>query len=155
MGQVSAQCYRVLFLCTGNSARSILAEALLNHYGKGHFVGLSAGSQPTGTVNPHAVSVLRRRGIPLGKVRSKSWDEFLENSESIDFVFTVCANAAGEACPVWPGGPMTAHWGIPDPAALEGTETQKRLAFTTAFESLERRIKAFVNLPIAEGAGGN
>ncbi len=138
----------VLFLCTGNSARSILAEALLNHHGKGRFRGYSAGSQPTGRVNPYALALLERMGIPAVDARSKSWDEFAApGAPQLDFVFTVCGNAAGEVCPVWPGQPVTAHWGVDDPAAVTGSEIDKTQAFRRAFNILEHRIQAFVSLP--------
>ncbi len=140
----------VLFLCTGNSARSILAEAILNHLGNGRFRGFSAGSHPKGEVNPLAIDLLRRLRLPIEGLRSKSWDEFAApGAPRLDFVFTVCDNAAGEICPYWPGTPVTAHWGIPDPAAVEGTEIDRQLAFRQAFTALERRIKAFISLPHA------
>lgn len=139
--------YNVLFLCTGNSARSILAEALINHWGKGRFVGYSAGSRPAGRVNPVALELLQHMQLPTEGLRSKSWDEFAApGAPQLDFVFTVCDNAAGEQCPFWPGQPMTAHWGVEDPAAVEGTDTGKWLAFRKAFRELENRIKIFVNL---------
>jgi arsenate reductase (thioredoxin) len=139
--------YHVLFLCTGNSARSILAEALINHWGKGRFVGYSAGSRPVGRVNPVALELLKHMQLPTEGLRSKSWDEFaVPGAPQLDFVFTVCDNAAGEQCPFWPGQPMTAHWGVEDPAALEGTDTEKWLAFRKAFRELENRIRIFVNL---------
>jgi arsenate reductase (thioredoxin) len=142
--------YSVLFLCTGNSARSILAESILNKVGKGRFRGFSAGSHPKGEVHPIALDLLRQLDFPTEGLRSKSWDEFAAaNMPHLDFVFTVCDSAAGEACPYWPGQPMTAHWGIPDPAAIEGTDTQKALAFREAFRSLETRIKLFLSLPLA------
>jgi arsenate reductase len=140
----------VLFLCTGNSARSILAEALLNHVGHGRFRAFSAGSFPTGRVNPHAVKLLERMGIPAEGARSKSWDEFAApGSVDIDCVITVCDNAAGEACPVWPGHPVTAHWGVEDPAAATGTEADIDNAFRQAFDVLEHRVKALAGLPAA------
>ena len=140
--------YNVLFLCTGNSARSILAEALMNHLGKGRFRAFSAGSHPTGKVNPFAVKLLENQGFPVDDLRSKSWDEFgAPDSPPLDFVFTVCDNAAGEACPFWPGQPMTAHWGVADPAAAEGDDALKMLAFRQAFRELENRIKLFASLP--------
>jgi arsenate reductase len=139
--------YHVLFLCTGNSARSILAEALINHWGKGRFVGYSAGSRPTGRVNPVALELLKHMQLPTDGLRSKSWDA--PGAPQLDFVFTVCDNAAGEQCPFWPGQPMTAHWGVEDPAAVEGTDTEKWLAFRKAFRELENRIKIFVNLKIS------
>jgi arsenate reductase len=141
--------YEVLFLCTGNSARSILSEALLNRRGGGRFRAYSAGSHPTGRVNPFAIDLLQRSGLPTEGLRSKSWDEFASpGATPLDFVFTVCDNAAGEVCPLWPGQPMTAHWGIPDPAAVEGSDADKRKAFDDAFRVLERRISLFISLPI-------
>lgn len=141
--------YNVLFLCTGNSARSILAEALLNHLGKGRFRAFSAGSYPAGKVNPLAVELLQKSKLPVAELRSKSWDEFAApNAAEFDFVFTVCDNAAGEACPAWPGQPMTAHWGIEDPAAVEGSGEDKREAFSRAFTQLNRRLSIFVSLPM-------
>src|SRR6267154_3846185 len=142
--------YNVLFLCTGNSARSILAESLLNHWGRGNFHGFSAGSFPKGQVHPMAVELLQRLNLPARNLRSKSWDEFAApGAPPIDFIFTVCDNAAGEVCPVWPGKPMTAHWGIADPAAVEGSDADKAFAFRKALEELETRIKLFADLPIA------
>jgi len=139
----------VLFLCTGNSARSILAEALLNHWGRGRFVGYSAGSAPKGTVHPIALELLGHMKMPTGRMRSKSWAEFEKpGAPTLDFVFTVCDNAAAETCPVWIGGPMTAHWGIADPAAVEGSDADKWRAFRRAFHELESRIKIFTSLPI-------
>ncbi len=147
---MSDRTYHVLFLCTGNSARSILAESLLNHWGHGKFRGFSAGSFPKGQVHPLAIELLRRMGLPTEGLRSKSWDEFAAaGAPPLDFIFTVCDNAAGEVCPAWPGKPMTAHWGIADPAAVEGTEAYRALAFRKAFTELETRIKLFTNLPIA------
>jgi arsenate reductase len=138
----------VLFLCTGNSARSILAEGLLNKYGNGRFQAFSAGSMPTGQVNPLALERLELEGISLPNARSKSWDEFARpDAPALDFVITVCDNAANEICPVWPGQPITAHWGVFDPAAAE--ENEKRIAFAKAFAILERRIVLFTSLPIA------
>lgn len=140
--------HNVLFLCTGNSARSILAEALLNHWGKGKYLGFSAGSFPKGQVHPLAIELLEWTGLPTEGLRSKSWDEFAApDAPQIDFVITVCDNAAGEACPLWPGKPITAHWGVADPAAVEG-DAEKGAAFRTALAELEARIKLFVNLPI-------
>jgi protein-tyrosine-phosphatase len=145
----SARAYNVLFLCTGNSARSILAESLLNTVGKGKFRAFSAGSFPKGQVHPMAIELLKRMNLPAEGFRSKSWDEFASlGAPPIDFIFTVCDNAAGEVCPIWPGKPMTAHWGIADPAAAEGTDTEKAFAFRTALKELETRIKLFINLPI-------
>jgi arsenate reductase len=142
--------YTVLFLCTGNSARSILAESLINHLGRGHFRGFSAGSHPKGTVHPIALELLNQVGFPTEDLRSKPWDEFAApGAPRLDFAFTVCDNAAGEVCPYWPGQPITAHWGVPDPAAVEGSETQKRTAFRNALKALESRIKIFTSLPIA------
>mgnify|MGYP001247286522 FL=1 len=141
--------FNVLFLCTGNSARSILSEALLNKRGQGQFRAFSAGSHPAGRVNPYALELLRKMGYSTDGLRSKSWDEFAApGAPELDFVFTVCDNAAGEVCPMWPGQPITAHWGIPDPAAVDGTDEQKRKAFEDAFRILERRISLFLSLPI-------
>ena len=141
--------YNALFLCTGNSARSILAEALLNRWGQGKFRAFSAGSHPAGAVNPYALTLLQQVGIPVEHARSKSWDEFAApEAPPIDFIFTVCDNAAGEVCPIWPGKPMTAHWGIADPAAAEGTDTKKTFAFRKALKELETRIKLLTSLPI-------
>jgi arsenate reductase (thioredoxin) len=141
--------FNVLILCTGNSARSILGEALMNHWGRGEFIGYSAGSQPKGKVHPIALELLRQMKLPTDGLRSKSWDEFSgPAAPPLDFVFTVCDNAAGEACPIWPGGPMRAHWGIDDPAAVEGPDSAKWTAFRTAFHELESRIKIFTSLPI-------
>ncbi len=147
---MSDRVYNVLFLCTGNSARSILAEAVMNQIGAGRFRGYSAGSRPTGAPNPFALDLLRREGIDTGFARSKSWDEFEgEGAPKMDFVFTVCDSAAAEECPYWPGAPMTAHWGLPDPAAVEGSDAQKALAFAETFRALTRRIQAFTALPLA------
>jgi arsenate reductase len=147
---MSDRVYNVLFLCTGNSARSILAEAILNNRGKGRFKAFSAGSHPKGAVHPLALALLERKGFPTEGLRSKAWDEFAQpGALRLDFIFTVCDNAAGEVCPVWPGHPMTAHWGQPDPAAVEGTELDKTNAFREAFRMLERRIEMFTSLPIA------
>ncbi len=141
--------YNVLFLCTGNSARSILAESLLNHWGRGRFRGFSAGSHPKGTVHPMALELLKEMKFPTKGLRSKAWDDFAESgAPPIDFVITVCDNAAGEVCPLWPGHPMKAHWGIPDPAAVEGSDTEKWAAFRDAFRALENRIKLFLSLPL-------
>jgi arsenate reductase len=146
---MTGKVYNVLFLCTGNSARSILAEALLNRWGQGKFRGYSAGSHPTGKVNPLALEILQRHDFPTEGLRSKAWDEFaVPGAPQMDFVFTVCDNAANEVCPVWPGQPMTAHWGVADPAAVEGSELEKIQAFREAFRVLEKRIQAFVNLPV-------
>jgi len=135
----------VLFLCTGNSARSILAESILNHLGKGRFRGYSAGSHPKGEVHPFAIDLLKSVGMPVDGLRSKSWDEFSRpGAPEMDFVVTVCDNAAGEICPLWPGTPARAHWGIPDPAAAEGDESARKDAFRTAFRQLESRIRSFV-----------
>ena len=145
-----ARPFNVLFLCTGNSARSILAESLLNHWGHGRFRGFSAGSFPTGRVNPHATALLERLRIPASDARSKSWDEFAAvGAPEMHFVFTVCDDAASEVCPVWPGQPMTAHWGVPDPAAAEGNEALRRLAFADTYRFMTNRISIFVNLPLA------
>jgi arsenate reductase len=139
----------VLFLCTGNSARSIIAEALLNLRGQGSFHAFSAGSHPTGRVNSLALELLARRAIAAGDARSKSWEEFAKPSApTLDFVITVCDNAAGEVCPVWPGQPMTAHWGVADPAAVQGTRTEQMGAFEEALRTLDRRISLFVSLPV-------
>jgi arsenate reductase len=141
--------YNVLFLCTGNSARSIIAESILDRAGKGRFRAFSAGSQPKPHVNPHTLALLRQLGYDTAALRSKSWSEFAAPGASrLDFVFTVCDNAAGEACPVWPGQPITAHWGIPDPAAAEGSEVEIAAAFNDAYRMLERRIELFLALPI-------
>jgi arsenate reductase len=141
--------YNVLFLCTGNSARSILAEAALNHWGRGRFRGFSAGSFPKGRVHPLSLDLLRSCGLPTDVLRSKSWDEFARpGAPAMDFIFTVCDQAAGEVCPVWPGKPVTAHWGQPDPAAAEGSEEQRRQAFRDAFSALEARIKLLTALPL-------
>ena len=139
--------YNVLFLCTGNSARSILAESVLNRLGNGKFRAFSAGSFPKGAVHPYALELLERQNYPTRHLRSKSWDEFAApGAPSLDFVFTVCDNAAGEVCPVWPGQPMTAHWGIEDPAAVEGEGRAQ--AFRNAFHALQRRIGLFLSLPL-------
>lgn len=141
--------YNVLVLCTGNSARSILGEVLFNALGKGKFIAHSAGSHPAGRVNPFALELLQQQGHGIAGLRSKSWDEFaVAGAPQIDFIFTVCDNAAGETCPVWPGRPATAHWGIPDPAAVTGDDTVKRAAFRKAYEQLARRIQLFMSLPI-------
>ena len=141
--------FNVLFLCTGNSARSILAESVLRKIGAGKFNAYSAGSQPKGNVNPMALDVLVGHKFPTEGLRSKSWDEFAgAEAPQLDFIFTVCDNAAGESCPVWPGKPMTAQWGIEDPAAVEGTDAEKRIAFTTALRYMKLRIAAFAALPL-------
>ena len=146
---MNARPFNVLILCTGNSARSILAESLINHWGRGKFVGFSAGSSPKGKVHPIAIELLKQMNLPTEGLRSKSWDEFaVPGAPPLDFVFTICDNAAGEMCPIWPGQPMTAHWGVEDPAAVEGSETDKWLAFRTAFRELESRIRIFTSLPI-------
>ncbi|ODU01841.1 MAG: protein-tyrosine-phosphatase [Thiobacillus sp. SCN 63-1177] len=142
--------YNVLFLCTGNSARSILAESLLNNLGKGRFRAFSAGSHPAGRVNPFALALLEKNHFPTGELRSKPWDEFAQaDAPRLDFVITVCDKAAGEVCPVWPGQPMSAHWGIPDPAAAEGGDDHKRHAFVDAMNQMQRRVSMFVSLPFA------
>jgi protein-tyrosine-phosphatase len=139
-----------LFLCTGNSARSIMGEAILNRLGQGRFRAYSAGSHPKGAVHPYTLDLLRRFNHPVEGLRSKSWDEFAApGAPALDFVFTVCDSAAAEACPVWPGQPMTAHWGVPDPAAAEGNEALKRAAFADAYGRLHNRISIFVSLPMA------
>jgi arsenate reductase len=149
-GTMTRPPFRVLFLCTGNSARSILAEALLNHWGKGRFQGFSAGSYPKGAVHPCALQLLHALELPTDGLRSKSWDEFATpDSPRMDFVFTVCDQAAGEVCPVWPGQPITAHWGMPDPAAVETAGVEQSQAFRDTFRALENRIKIFVALPVA------
>ena len=137
----------VLFLCTGNSARSILAEAILNHHGEGRFTALSAGSNPAGIVNPLTLRTLERRGLPVDGFRSKSWSEYADGPE-FDLIFTVCDSAAAESCPVWPGRPISAHWGIPDPAAVEGDDAQKQAAFDLAFDRMKRRIDRLIALPL-------
>jgi len=142
--------YNVLFLCTGNSARSIMAEAILNHKGRPNFTGYSAGSHPSGKVRPEVIKLLQDARLPTEKLRSKNWEEFAKPSAPhLDFVFTVCDNAAKETCPLWPGQPMTAHWGVPDPAAVAGTPEQIERAFRDAFMILERRISLFLCLPLA------
>jgi arsenate reductase (thioredoxin) len=141
--------YNVLFLCTGNSARSILAESIMRKDGAGRFCSFSAGSQPKDKINPFALKVLKTVNYPIDGMRSKSWLEFAApHAPVMDFVFTVCDSAAGEACPVWPGQPMTAHWGIEDPAAVQGTDIEKEAAFVTAFRYLKNRISVFMNLPL-------
>ena len=142
--------YNVLFLCTGNSARSIMAEGAINRWGQGRFRGFSAGSHPKGSVHPMALRLLERLDYRTDALRSKSWDEFTRpDSPALDFVFTVCDRAAGEVCPIWPGQPMTAHWGVEDPAAFAGSEDKKRRLFRDIYFQLERRIQIFTNLPIA------
>ncbi len=142
--------YNVLFLCTGNSARSILAEAILNRKGPPFFHAFSAGSHPTGRIHPFALKQLESAGLPIAGLRSKSWDEFAKpGAPQMNFVFTVCDNAAAEVCPIWPGQPITAHWGIPDPAAVAGTPEQIERAFREAFVTLDRRIGLFLSLPLA------
>lgn len=142
--------YNVLFLCTGNSARSLLAEAILNAEGKGKFRAFSAGSSPKGAPHPFTLQLLARVGLDSSGLRSKSWDEFAtEDAPQLDFVFTVCDNAAGEVCPIWPGQPMSAHWGLPDPAAVEGTEAERHLAFADTYRMLRNRISTFASLPLA------
>lgn len=141
--------YNVLFLCTGNSARSVMGEVLLNALGEGRFRGYSAGSRPKGAVNPMTLEVLAAAGLPIEGLHSKSWDAFAgPDAPAMDFVFTVCDDAAGETCPIWPGQPMTAHWGIEDPAAAEGSEFQRRAAFEQALRFMRNRVSAFVNLPL-------
>ena len=141
--------FNVLFLCTGNSARSVIAESILNRSGLGKFRAFSAGSFPTGSINPGALTLLQGLNYPTDDLRSKSWDEFAaEGAPELDFVFTVCDNAAGEVCPIWPGQPMTAHWGVPDPAAVEGSESEIAAAFAMAYRQLNNRIDVFINLPI-------
>ena len=142
--------HNVLFLCTHNSARSVIAECVLNRLGKGHFQGFSAGSTPRGEIHPYALDLLRKNNYDVSGLHSKSWDEFVRpDSPKMDFVFTVCDDAAKEVCLVWPGQPMTAHWGLPDPNLAEGTEAEKRFAFADAHRMLYQRISIFVNLPIA------
>lgn len=151
---MSDKIYNVLFLCTGNSARSILGESILNEIGKGRFRAFSAGSHPAGQVNPLAIELLQRNHMNTEGLRSKSWDEFATpDSPHLDFVFTVCDNAAGEVCPIWPGQPMTAHWGVEDPAAVEGSIEPMQRAFSQVFMLLHRRISLFASLPIAKLEG--
>ena len=141
--------YNVLVLCTGNSARSIMAEALINTMGQGRFQAYSAGSNPTGKVNPFAVEKVQSINYPIGNLRSKSWDEYARSdAPQMDFVITVCDNAAGEVCPIWPGQPISAHWGFEDPAAMEGTDSEKRRAFDKTFRHIMNRVRLFVNLPL-------
>jgi len=147
---MSDRVYNVLFLCTGNSARSILGEAILNHVGQGRFKGYSAGSTPKNAVHLMTLETLAKVGVPTEGLRSKAWDEFaVPGAPKMDFIFTVCDNAAGETCPIWPGQPLTAHWGIEDPAAVDGPEFKQRAAFEDALRFLHNRIGAFINLPIA------
>ena len=142
--------YDVLFLCTGNSARSIMAEAIMNYRGRANFTAYSAGSHPSGTVRPEAIRQLENAHLPTSGLTSKSWDEFAQpGAPTLDFVFTVCDNAANEICPVWPGQPLTAHWGVPDPAAVHGTEKEVERAFRDAFMTLDRRIGLFLSLPLS------
>jgi arsenate reductase len=142
--------YNVLFLCTGNSARSILAEAIMNHKGRRTFTAFSAGSHPSGAVRPEAIAQLERAQLPIGGLRSKSWDEFAKpGAPKLDFVFTVCDNAANEVCPIWPGQPMTAHWGVPDPAAVRGSAEEIERAYRDTFATLDRRIALFLSLPLS------
>lgn len=149
MPDQAAKPYNVLFLCTGNSARSILGEALMNEIGKGRFRGYSAGSFPKGEVHPMALDLLKTSGHDVSGLRSKSWDEFsVPGAPQMDFIFTVCDNAANEVCPIWPGHPMTAHWGLPDPAAVVENEVEQRLAFADTYRMLGNRIRAFASLPI-------
>jgi arsenate reductase len=146
---MSDKTFNVLFLCTGNSARSVIAESLLNRYGKGKFNGYSAGSQPRGEIHPLTGWILKKNNYLTDGLRSKNWSEFAsDDAPQMDFVFTVCDKAAAESCPVWPGQPMTAHWGTPDPVAVEGIEIERKTAFQSAFSELEHRISIFVNLPI-------
>jgi protein-tyrosine-phosphatase len=145
--------FNVLFLCTGNSCRSIMAEAIMNRAGRGRFRAFSAGSMPTGTVNPHAIALLKQMHHDTSELRSKSWEEFTRavnpDAPDLDFVFTVCDNAAGEVCPIWPGQPMTAHWGVPDPALAEGSDAQVAVVFADTYRMLNNRISLFMNLPMA------
>jgi arsenate reductase len=146
---MAGQPLNVLFLCTGNSARSILAEAYLNSAGRGRFAAYSAGSHPAGKVNPFAIELLEKNKLSTARLRSKNWDEFAKpGAPKLDFVFTVCDNAAGEVCPIWPGQPITAHWGVPDPAAVQGSDDEKRTAFKEAFLRLSTRINLMLALPI-------
>lgn len=142
--------YNVLFLCTGNSARSVLGEAIMNKSGGGRFTAYSAGSKPAGSVHPFARELLQKLDYPVSTLRSKSWDEFaLPGAPALDFVFTVCDDAAAETCPIWPGQPMSAHWGVPDPVKAQGNEAEKRLAFAEAYRMLNNRISAFISLPLS------
>lgn len=141
--------FNVLFICTGNSARSILAESILNNLGQGRFKAFSAGSHPAGQVNPYAIGLLERNRLNTTNLRSKNWDEFTQaDAPQLDFIFTVCDKAAGEVCPFWPGQPMSAHWGVEDPAAVDGSEDEKRKAFANVFRVLNRRISLFMSLPL-------
>jgi protein-tyrosine-phosphatase len=147
---MSNRIFNVLFLCTGNSARSIMGEAVLNREGMGKFKGYSAGSQPKGRIHPYTLDLLQKLNHPTKALRSKDWDEFAQpGAPKLDFVFTLCDDAANEVCPVWPGQPMTAHWGMPDPAAVNGSEAEKRLAFAETYRMLRNRLSAFVSLPMA------
>ena len=147
---MSEQIFNVLFLCTGNSARSIIAEAIMNRHGKGRFHAFSAGSHPKGKVHPYTINLLKNLNYATDSLRSKSWDEFaVPGSPKLDFVFTVCDDAANESCPIWPGQPMSAHWGVPDPAAVEGSEAVKRAAFAETSRMMTNRISIFTSLPIA------
>ena len=142
--------FNVLFLCTGNSARSVMGECILNRLGRGRFRAFSAGSHPKGEINPHTIETLKKLNYVTDDLRSKSWDEFaVPGAPELQFVFTVCDQAAQEVCPLWPGQPMSAHWGIPDPAAVEGNEAERRIAFANAYRMLGNRISIFVNLPMA------
>lgn len=146
---MSDRAYNVLFLCTGNSARSVIAEAILNREGRAKFRAFSAGSHPKGKVNPHTLDLLRKLNYDVSTLRSKSWAEFARpGAPNLDFVFTVCDNAAGEVCPLWPGQPITAHWGIPDPVAAEGSEAEIAMAFKNTYRMLARRIELFLALPV-------
>ena len=148
---MTEQPFNVLFLCTGNSARSVLAESILNKIGNGRFKAFSAGSHPSGAINPHVLEFLEKRNLPTADLRSKSWNEFAApDGPALDFVFTVCDNAAGEVCPVWPGQPVTAHWGVEDPVSVDGDDDAKRKAVLTAFALLNHRISLFASLPIAK-----
>lgn len=148
---MTEQPFNVLFLCTGNSARSVLAESILNKIGNGRFKAFSAGSHPSGAINPHVLEFLEKRNFPTADLRSKSWNEFTApDGPALDFVFTVCDNAAGEVCPVWPGQPVTAHWGVEDPVSVDGDDDAKRKAVLTAFALLNHRISLFASLPIAK-----
>lgn len=148
---MSDRALNVLFICTANSARSIMAEAILNHLGAGRYGAFSAGSQPSGKVNPLALQQLQRSGVAIENLRSKNWDEFAApGAPAMDFVLTVCDNAAGEVCPYWPGQPLSAHWGVPDPAAVQGTDEEKQQAFSEAFIALHRRITLFLSLPFGK-----